>query len=135
MRFKRRIRLEHGLEQINLAPLIDVIFQLLIFFMLSSSFTFQKGIHVKLPPAVTSEPAQSATVVLTITDDDVLYFQGRVITVKELREQLKTDPWKGKPVMIKADRRASLGRIVEIWDLCRELGIEHINIATTQPAP
>ncbi|MCK5580368.1 MAG: biopolymer transporter ExbD, partial [Candidatus Omnitrophica bacterium] len=43
MKFKRHIKLERGLEQINMAPLIDVIFQLLIFFMLSSSFTFQSG--------------------------------------------------------------------------------------------
>ncbi len=46
MRFKRHMELEHGLKQIDIAPLIDVVFQLLIFFMLTSSFVIQPGIKV-----------------------------------------------------------------------------------------
>lgn len=132
MKFKRRIQLEHGLEQINLAPLIDVIFQLLIFFMLSSSFTFQSGIHVKLPKAVTSDTVKDDNTIITITNEDVVYFQGRVVTVKELRTALEEIPDKNRPLLIKSDRRASMGRIVDIWDLCRELGIERVNIATNR---
>ncbi|MBI5415209.1 MAG: biopolymer transporter ExbD, partial [Candidatus Omnitrophica bacterium] len=49
MKFKRHTKLEHGLKQIDIAPLIDLMFLLLIFFMLTSSFTLQSGINVKLP--------------------------------------------------------------------------------------
>lgn len=132
MRFKRHTKLEHGLEQIDIAPLIDVIFQLLIFFMLSSSFTFQSGINVKLPKAVTSDVIKEENFIVTITSENITYLNGAVITLKELKERLSQPGSNDRPLLIKADRRASVGRIVDIWDICRELGIERINIATNQ---
>jgi biopolymer transport protein ExbD len=132
VKFKRTTKLEHGLEQIDIAPLIDAIFLLLIFFMLTSSFTFQSGINVKLPKAVTSDVIQEENFIVTITSENVTYLNGEVITLKELKERLSTPGIKDHPLLIKADRRASVGRIVDVWDLCRELGIERINIATNQ---
>jgi len=132
VKFKRHTKIEQGLKQIDIAPLIDIIFQLLIFFMLSSSFTFQSGINVKLPKAVTSEVIKEENLVVTITSENVLYLNGIVTTIKELKSILKQPESKNKPLLIKADRRASVGRIVDIWDLCRNLGIERINIATHQ---
>lgn len=132
MKFKRHTKLETGLEQIDIAPLIDVIFQLLIFFMLSSSFTFQSGINVKLPKAVTSDIIREENFIITITSENVTYLNGKVITLDELKQQLSKPGSKEHPLLIKADRRASVGRIVDVWDLCRDLGIERINIATNQ---
>lgn len=132
MKFKRHTKLEHGLEQIDIAPLVDVIFQLLIFFMLSSSFTFQSGITVKLPKAVTSDMIKEENFIVTITSENITYLNGTVITMKELEKQLSRPGSKNRPLLIKADRRASVGRIVDVWDLCRNLGIERINIATDQ---
>jgi biopolymer transport protein ExbD len=132
LKFKRHTRLEHGLGQIDIAPLIDMVFQLLIFFMLTSSFIFQPGIEVNLPKAVTSEIIKEETVVVTISGENVLYLNGNIVTFKELGESLKEISQKKQPLLIKADRRVSLGRVVEIWDLCRELGIAKINIATDQ---
>lgn len=132
MKFKRYTKLEHGLEQIDIAPLIDVVFQLLIFFMLSSSFTFQSGINVKLPKAVTSDVIKEENFIVTITGENVIYLNGAVTTLKELKQQLGRPAGKDRPLLIKADRRASVGRIVDVWDLCRALGIEKINIATDQ---
>ena len=132
MRFKRHTKLEHGLEQIDIAPLIDVIFLLFIFFMLSSSFTFQSGINVKLPKAVTSDIIKQENVIITITSENVIYLNGAVTTLKELGTLLGKSQIHERPILIKADRRASVGRIVDVWDLCRNLGIERINIATNQ---
>ncbi len=132
MKFKRHTKLEHGLEQIDIAPLVDVIFQLLIFFMLSSSFTFQTGINVKLPKAVTSDVIKEENFIITITSENVIYLNGNITTLKKLSTNLKKTYNKDKTLLIKADRRASVGRIVDVWDLCRNLGIEKINIATNQ---
>ena len=132
MKFKRHNKLEHGLKQIDIAPLIDVIFQLLIFFMLSSSFTFQSGINVKLPKAVTSDVITEENIIVTITGENVIYLNSTVSTLKELKKDLKALSSKNLPLLIKADRRASVGRIVDVWDLCRHLGIERINIATNE---
>jgi len=130
MKFRRNSKLESGLRQIDLAPLIDVIFQLLIFFMLSSSFTFQSGISVKLPKAVTSDVIKEENLIVTITGENVAYLNEKVITLKELGESLKKEAKNRRPLLIKADRRASVGRVVDVWDLCRNAGIEKINIAT-----
>lgn len=132
MKFKRHTKIEHGLGQIDIAPLIDVIFQLLIFFMLSSSFTFQSGISVKLPKAVTSDIIKEENLIVTITSENIIYLSGSVVTLKELKQRLSHSSMKEHSLLIKADRRASVGRIVDIWDLCRNLDIRRINIATNQ---
>lgn len=132
MRFKRHMELEHGLRQIDIAPLIDMIFQLIIFFMLTSSFIIQAGIKVNLPRAVTSEAVKLENIEIVISGENVTYLNGKVVTKEELKRLLVEAAKKRLPVLIKADRRASLGRVVEIWDMCRDLGITQINIATDQ---
>ena len=132
MRFKRHMELEHGLNQIDITPLIDMVFQLLIFFMLTSSFVIQPGIKVNLPKAVTSEVVKYENIELVISAENVTYFNGSVITNTELKNLLAQVSKRKQAILIKADKRASLGRVVEIWDTCRDLGIAQINIATNQ---
>lgn len=133
MRFRHRYRnLEKG-EYISLTPLIDCVFLLLIFFMLTSSFIFQPGINVNLPKAVTSEIIGQESFIITVTEDNLIYFNDRPLTMKELGIKLKAFSSGKKPILIKADNKASLGRIVEVWDLCRDLGISQVNIATNKP--
>ena len=132
MRFKGRLELEHGLSQIDIAPLIDIVFQLLIFFMLTSSFIMQPGIKVNLPKAVTSEAVKPENIEILVTGENVAYLNGRVVTTQELKGILKGAAKRSQSILIKSDRRASLGRVVEIWDLARDTGISEINIATNQ---
>ncbi|MFZ5801160.1 MAG: ExbD/TolR family protein [Candidatus Omnitrophota bacterium] len=130
MKFKRHTNLEHGLTQIDIAPLIDMIFQLLIFFMLTSAFIFSTGIKINLPKAVTSEVLREESKVIVISSENVLYLNDKVVTLKELEKILRAAAKKNSPLLIKADRRASLGRIVDVWDLCRNVGLSKVNIAT-----
>ena len=128
MKFKRHTELEKG--KLDIVPLIDVVFLLLIFFMLTSSFIFQPGIKVNLPKAITSEVLHKNSLIIIITKDDSIYLDERVITVDELTTRLAIAAREDRPLLIKADRGASLGKVVEVWDLCREEGIAQINIAT-----
>jgi len=130
MKFKRRVLLEKGL--LDIAPLIDVIFLLLIFFMLTSSFIFQPGIKINLPKALTSEVIQKENLIIIITEGNALYINERSVGAEELSSRLKIAARQSRPILIKADRRVALGKVVEIWDLCRREGIQKINIATTQ---
>ena len=132
MKFRRHMEFEHGLKQIDIAPLIDMVFQLLIFFMLTSNFVMQPAIKVNLPRAVTSELIEKETVEIMLSAENVLYLNGRVSTVQELKSIMKRIAKKNIPVLIKADKRASMGRVVEIWDIFRDLGFSQINIATNQ---
>jgi biopolymer transport protein ExbD len=135
VRFKKHLEIEKGLKQIDIAPLIDVVFQLLIFFMLTSSFIFQPGIKLNLPKTVTSEIIKDKNIVISVTAENLIYLNNRPITTRELANELKTAAKENKPLLINADRKSSLGRVVEIWDLCRTQGISQVNIATNQEAP
>ncbi len=129
MKFKRRVLLEKGL--LDIAPLIDVIFLLLIFFMLTSSFIFQPGIKINLPNALTSEVIQRENLVIVVTDDNSFYIDEKIVERDALSSRLEIAAKENKPILIKADRKASLGKVVEVWDLCRSKGIQKLNIATT----
>lgn len=134
MRFRRgRLKLEVG-EYLDIAPLIDIVFLLLIFFLLTWNFLAQSqaGIKVNLPKAVTSEAVAEESLIISITGENLIYFNDKIVTSKELASKLEGLSPRKKSLLIKADRRASLGRVVEVWDICRNVGISQVNIATTQ---
>jgi biopolymer transport protein ExbD len=130
MKFKRRLKIEKGM--IDLTPMVNIFFLLFIFFLFTSSFIFQPGIRVSLPKAVTSEVMQLDNVTIIVTKDDKIYLEDRQITREELASRLKILAKEKMGLLIKADSRAPLGRIVEIWDACRSEGVSQINIATNQ---
>lgn len=130
MKFKRRVKIEKGM--VDLTPLVNVFFLLFIFFLFTSSFIFQPGIKVSLPKAVTSEVIQQEGVVMTITRDGKVYLNEREISQDEIASNLKLLAKSRTPLLIKADSGASLGRVVEIWDMCRNEGVLQVNIATSK---
>lgn len=130
MRFKRREKIEKGL--VDLTPLINVFFLLFIFFLFTSSFIFQPGIRVNLPKAVTSEVIEQENVVIVITKDNKIYLNDREISREELASHLRIMAKEKTPLLIKADNRAGLGTIVDIWDMCRKEGVSQANIATNK---
>ncbi len=132
MRFRSaRLKLLTG-EYLDIAPLINCVFLLLIFLLLTWSYAAnsQAGIKVSLPKAVTSETVAEESVVIAITREKVIYLNNEVVSPKELESKLSALP--KKSVLIKADRGTSLERVVEVWDICRKAGIPQVNIATTQ---
>jgi len=130
MRFKRKVFLEKG--QLDIAPLIDVIFLLLIFFMLTSSFVFQPGIRVNLPKAVTSEVMHKELLVVTITESNEIFINERPISKEELVSRITIAAQDEQPLLIRADKKSDLGKVIEVWDVCRQVDVKQINIATTQ---
>ncbi|MBU0571310.1 MAG: biopolymer transporter ExbD [Candidatus Omnitrophica bacterium] len=130
MKFKRTIEIERG--HLDIAPLIDVIFLLLIFFMLTSSFIFQPGIRVNLPKAVTSEVLHRELLVIVVTAGNEVYVNERPVDNEELFSRISLAARENQPLLIKADKKANLGKVIEIWDLCRQVEVKQVNIATTQ---
>ena len=129
MKFRKSARVEAGLRQIDIAPLIDCVFLLLIFFMLTSSFVVVSGVNVKLPKVLAPEEIDARSLTVVISSEDIIYLEGKPLTVKEVEDFIKEE--KFASIFIKADRDASLGVVVKIWDACKRFGIEKIGIATT----
>ena len=117
------------LSEINVTPLVDVMLVLLIVFMVAAPL-LQQSVEVSLPKAVTGQQTeQGDTITITLSKDHLIYLGDELLTVKELRRQLQ-DVGGGRAVMIRADRRAYVDRLMELWDLCRETGFSQVHIAT-----
>jgi biopolymer transport protein ExbD len=127
---KSRHELKKG--EMDIAPFLNVFFVILIFFIFSSSFIFQPGIRVNLPRAVTGEVVAQESIVMTITKENLVYLKERLINQEELASNLKMLAKEKMPLLIKADRNSSLGKIVEILDLCRQEGLSQVSMATIQ---
>lgn len=132
MKFRKHIKEEFGLRQFDIAPLIDVVFILLTFFMLTSNFMVQPGIRIDLPKTFTQQAVKIERLSIYISSEDVVYLNSKVVTNKELEKFLTENKNKIKSVFIKADKNSSLGRVVEIWDICRNIGLSYVNIATAR---
>jgi biopolymer transport protein ExbD len=132
MKFKRHMKLEQGLRQIDIAPMIDMVFLLLIFFMLTSSFVMQPGIAVNLPKALTSEVVKAQSIEVLVSSDNIIYVDGKILAISALKQLMAQAAPRNQPVLIKSDRKATMGRVVEIWDICRDKGIAQVSIATDQ---
>jgi len=114
---------------VDIAPMIDVVFQQLIYFMLTSSFIMYPGIRVSLPKAATGQQVGVSNLVITLTKDHVIYWGDEVVTLKEVREKL-ANASRRKPVLIQADRHAYVDQLIRLWDLCRDTGYREVHIAT-----
>jgi biopolymer transport protein ExbD len=130
MRFRRKLTLERG--SLDITPLIDVVFLLLVFFMLTSSFLMQPSIRVNLPRVHVGAPVEVQKLEITIDGGDNIYLGKRQVTIEELKAVV-TD-WVSQssslPVLIRGDEDASLGRVVQVWDICKAAGITKLRIGT-----
>ena len=131
MDFRRNIKVS-VLSRIDLIPFINVIFLVVVFFLLIFVFAISSPLNVKLPKAVTSDMVNDTSITIIVTSENILYVHDKVTTLQELRDFLSQAKNRSRSVLIKADRRASVGRVVDIWDLGRNLGVERINVATDQ---
>jgi biopolymer transport protein ExbD len=139
MKFKARRELKR--TKIEIIPMIDTIFFLLVFFMLSSlSLTRINGLRVNLPEASTNPPEMPSSLTLTITADRRLLLNNAETTLEALPQRLQdeiaylhADP-KSTSFVINADATVPHGMVVRAIDDSRLVGIGHFSIATTPDA-
>jgi len=125
--------------EVNLTPLIDVVFILLIFFMVSTTFQKESQVKIELPQA-TGEPVEDYKELLEIViDADGHYFIDQQQVVNTELDTLKRaiQKYLGKqtdlPVVIRADRRTPYESVVRAMDATAQLGLVKMSLATSQP--
>ena len=119
--------------RIEIIPMIDTMFFLLVFFMISTlSMTLQKGMEVNLPKASSATDDLPEQVTLSISEKGELFFNKDSCTISELELRLHDLLYYGeKPaVVINADEAVSHGQVIEVMDAVREAGIFNMAIAT-----
>jgi len=124
---------EHKKPQLMIIPMIDIIFFLLVFFMLSMlTMVDQKGLAVNLPQAAASQEQMTKNIVLTVTKDDKLYFNKEQLPVDLLGKRLIAEQQGNAQVavVVNADEDAKHGWIVKVLDTVKQAGITKLAIAT-----
>lgn len=119
--------------EVNLTPLIDIIFNLLIFLLITAVFT-AKGISLNLPEAATSEAVSSGGLEIGITSDDKIVVNHEEIAGSQLerilKSKLENPQWDGnEKIYIKACRDSSVGMLVTVMDRVRKAGFDNAVIA------
>jgi biopolymer transport protein ExbD len=133
MQFRRSRRDD---ARIEITPLVDMVFLLLIFFMLSTTFIVSPGIKVNLPQSSAEKVTQEKNEVqVVITEDNKVFVESIFVDGGELEQRLvgaaRHDPQ--TLVIIKADAKAFHGKVVEVMDIAKQSGLNRMAIAT-QPA-
>lgn len=115
-----------------MAPLIDMVFILLIFFLVTTSFVRETGIEVSRPVAVSAAPMDQSNLLVGITPDGTIHFEGRTVDLVSLRSLLKLrlSERSDRAVVLVVDRKAATGRLVEVMDECKLAGAERVAIAS-----
>ena len=125
-------RIHRSFLQLDVTPLADIVFLLLIFFMLSSTFVSQPGIDIKLPKAKAREIRAEKQLIVTITAGNEIFINKRKITRKNVEKELNVmlNRMSEKVVIVRADEAVRHGVVVGILDDAREAGAEKLAIAT-----
>lgn len=124
--------LDAGSPEISMAPLIDVVFLLLIFFMVTTVFPENRGLMIEKPESVHSEPLAMKKIVFNITKEGEVFFQEKYVDVKDVsrlvKEQLNTAP--DTAVLMHVDKNATTEIFIKVMDACKQGGAKNVGIAT-----
>jgi biopolymer transport protein ExbD len=133
---KLKTKRERIRSNVDMTPMIDIVFQLILFFLVSTTFATLPGIKLNLPQSHTAESTSLMGITITADDSGALYFNDKEVSMAGLGEELLTfDTGTTKkeefPVSLEADSEVTNGTIVKIFDVIRESGYCVINLRTT----
>lgn len=134
MLFRRRLQ---PMVNVDLVPMIDVVFQLVIFFMLSSTLITRTGLNLDLPDASSGQETVTSSVVLIVVSTDEVRLGDEVFTLSELSTVLseRRDEYEGRSISIEADASLPYGTMITVLDLLRQNGFRGANLVAEQIPP
>nr|WP_316349007.1 biopolymer transporter ExbD [Desulfuromonas acetoxidans] len=122
--------------ELNMSPLIDMIFILLIFFVVTTSFVREAGVDVQRPIAQTAETRDSTNMVLAITADNIVVIEGKPIDVRSVQSYMERFLMQNPngSVVLAADRSSRSGLVIQVLDACRLAGVKNLSVAAKKGA-
>ena len=119
-------------EEINITPMLDVVFILLIFFIVTANFIKEPGLEVNRPDSETAEPTENAAILIAVGNAGEIYMDGRRIDKRQVKAnvvRLLAENPQGS-VVIQADEQAIADTIIKVMDGAREAGVYNISLAS-----
>lgn len=130
LRYGRRSR--NNTAKLDMAPLMDMIFILLIFFIVTTSFVKESGVTINRPVAKSSETKEKTNMVIGVTKEGQVHIEGQIIDIRSVRakmERFLAEMPEGS-VVIAADKQSYSGTVIQVLDACRLAGIKKLSVAT-----
>jgi biopolymer transport protein ExbD len=128
----RRKAQEEEAGKIDLTPMLDVVFIMLIFFIVVASFIKEAGIEVSRPDNNQSDPSDATSILVRIEADDQIWMENRRVDARAVRANIQrllaADP--EQAVSIKVDKGATANTVVDVADAAREAGAGAVNWAS-----
>jgi biopolymer transport protein ExbD len=127
---RRTIRGSDAVD-VNMSPLIDMVFLLLIFFVVTTSFVKESGIDVQRSTAATAEVMERGSIMVGVSGEGEVWMEGKRVDVRSVRglveRALAEDPEAG--VVVVADKESQTGQVVQVMDQCRLAGAQNVSLA------
>jgi biopolymer transport protein ExbD len=121
-------------EEIDMTPMLDVVFILLIFFIVTASFVKEAGIDVNRPEAATAVKKERANILVAISDKGDIWINKRKVDIRSVQaniERLKAENPQGT-VVIQADKKSTTDTLIKVMDSARAAGVFDVSIAAQE---
>lgn len=131
---RQSIRANHKTAEINMAPLIDLVFLLLIFFLVTTSFVKETGIEVQRPQASTATLKEAGNILVGVSQEGRVYLDSKEIDIRSVRAHIERSLAENPEgaVVVVADKQSSTGVVIQVMDQCRLAGARNISIAASK---
>ena len=122
-------------SQADLTPMLDVVFIMLIFFIVTSTFVKESGVDVTRPNAETAVPTDASSIQIGITSNNQIYFDKRLVDKRAVRANIEKGLAEspGAAIIIIADALSNTETLIEVMDQSRLAGAENVSVATDEP--
>ena len=124
-----------GNLELNIAPLIDMVFILLIFFLVTTSFVKETGVDISRPAASTAVSKTGTTILIGVTKDNTVHMDKREIDPRAVRANVERSLAENPEaaVVIVADKESLTGLVINVMDNCKLAGAENVALAASLP--
>jgi biopolymer transport protein ExbD len=126
-------RIKRQAVELNIAPLIDMVFILLIFFLVTTSFVKETGVEINRPVASTAASKEKASILIGVTKNNRIFMEKREIDIRAVRanvERALAENPEGEVVIV-ADKESNTGIVIQVMDGCRIAGSKNVSLAAS----
>lgn len=135
MRRRRSVDATADSNEVNLTPMLDVVFIMLIFFIVTTSFIKESGIDINRPESSTASPRPDAQVLVAVTPEGAVWLDGKPVDIHRIGQEVAAMLTDDGSVVIQADRESTTGLLIEVMDRLKQAGVDQVAVAASRSAP
>ncbi|MBR2515149.1 MAG: biopolymer transporter ExbD [Halomonas sp.] len=135
MRRRRSVDATADSNEVNLTPMLDVVFIMLIFFIVTTSFIKESGIDINRPESSAASPRPDAQVLVAVTPEGAVWVDGKPVDIHRIGQEVAAMLTEDGSVVIQADRESTTGLLIEVMDRLKQAGVDQVAVAASRSAP